>query len=316
MNIESSLSEWVAEWPTHRQSGQTLCSTSSYLFESVVNLTLTLFAVKTVSVVTTTLGNWTFLNSVTASSYVTAPLIHTLTDTASSVQCKSAAPSVDSAAGVAAAGVAVALAVALGAAVAPAVQNAVDGDANSGQNLNDNQVDAVVAAVAGLAGALAAGIVSNSVPFLVPGDSFTDDLCGDAGARSADGRCLPVLKRGQCPPLHWITVNPQNLSVKFVNFFDFPEIFQIFVGRRRRAAGGCAEEAASSWPATACATTSTTRWNVPEVGASSTRRTATRSATVPSASSPSPHPATGASSCSPADRALPAGWWPSIRPDV
>jgi hypothetical protein len=229
MNIESSFSDSVAEWPTHRQSGQTVCSTSSYLVESVFNLTLTLFAVKVVSLVTSTTGYLTYFYNVTDDSYVTAPVIHTLTDTASSVQCKSATPGVGSTAVVAAAGVAVALAVALGAGVAPAVQNAVSGNSNSGQNLNDNQVNAVVAAVAGLAGALAAGIPTNSLPFLVPGDSFTDDLCGDAGARSADGRCLPVLKRGQCPPLHWITVNPQNLSVKFNKFFDFPEIFQIFL---------------------------------------------------------------------------------------
>jgi hypothetical protein len=223
MNIQSSISDSVGEWNSWwpRQSGQTVCSTSSYLIESVLNLTLTLFSVTSVSLVTSTSGKFTFLDNVTATSYVTAPILYTLTDTTSSVQCKSATSSVDSAQVLAAAGVAVALAVALGAGVAPAVQNAVNGNANSGQNLNDNQVNAVVAAVAGLAGPLAAGIPSNSVPFLVPGDSFTDDLCGDGGARSADGRCLPVLKRGQCPPLHWITVNPQNLSVKFTDFSDF-----------------------------------------------------------------------------------------------
>lgn len=43
---------------------------------------------------------------------------------------------------------------------------------------------------------------------------WRDDGCGDASVLFSDGICYPVLRRGPCNnPLHWLTVNPTDLSV-------------------------------------------------------------------------------------------------------
>ena len=55
----------------------------------------------------------------------------------------------------------------------------------------------------------------NDMPIPVRGLNLTDDECGDGSVRFRDGNCYPVLGRGPCDnPLHWLTVDPTNLSVR------------------------------------------------------------------------------------------------------
>ena len=55
----------------------------------------------------------------------------------------------------------------------------------------------------------------NDLPVPVQGISNRDDGCGDISVRFRDGICYPVLRRGPCDnPLHWLTVDPTNLSVR------------------------------------------------------------------------------------------------------
>ena len=58
----------------------------------------------------------------------------------------------------------------------------------------------------------------NDLPVPVQGISNRDDGCGDVSVRFRDGICYPVLRRGPCDnPLHWLTVDPTNLSVRTKN---------------------------------------------------------------------------------------------------
>lgn len=77
----------------------------------------------------------------------------------------------------------------------------------------------------------AAGVPQNDSPFPVTGPDWPNDGCGDASVRyKLDGKCYPVLRRGPCPnPLHWIAVDPINLSVRFLFITYF--ISQIYFQR-------------------------------------------------------------------------------------
>ena len=104
--------------------------------------------------------------------------------------------------------IALALAVGLGVGLGVGVFESAQSDSN--QRLDANQISAVVAASI----ASAAGIPANVMPFPNVGASFDDSGgCGDNGVRTSDGVCHPVLTRGPCSALHWITVRPSDLTV-------------------------------------------------------------------------------------------------------
>jgi hypothetical protein len=105
---------------------------------------------------------------------------------------------------------ALALAVGLGVGLGVGAGVFESGQSDSNQRLNANQISAVVAASI----ASASGIPANVMPFPNVGSSFDDTGgCGDNGVRTRDGLCHPVLTRGPCSALHWITVRPSDLTV-------------------------------------------------------------------------------------------------------
>ena len=53
----------------------------------------------------------------------------------------------------------------------------------------------------------------NNLPLPVNLTDRRDDGCGDASVRFRDGNCYPVLRRGPCSSLNWITVDPDNFTV-------------------------------------------------------------------------------------------------------
>jgi len=75
--------------------------------------------------------------------------------------------------------------------------------------------------------ATAGVVVSNDDDVVDVGGAFVDDFCRDYAARFVDGNCYALLKRGPCPPLHWLTVDPQLLAVnkKQSNFVDRSSFF-------------------------------------------------------------------------------------------
>ena len=156
----------------------------------------------------------TFLTPTDTSTQTTTPTSPTTTTVSPTISPTTTSSNAIVTTAAVAAAVAVAVGVGVGVGVAQAVaQAAAQG---TGQTLNQQGVQNIINQVVngqGTANNNGNPVPNNALPFFVLGASVPDDSCGDGGARGPDGSCVPVLKSGNCPPMQWLTLDPDDFTV-------------------------------------------------------------------------------------------------------
>jgi hypothetical protein len=202
------------------------CPTTTFLTPTDTSTQTT-----TLTTPTTTTGTPTITPTTTTTAPTTTPTTTAETSTISPTTTSSNA--IVATAAVAAA-VAVAVGVGVGVGVAQAVAQAAAQSAASqgtGQTLNQQGVQNIINQVAngqGTASNSGNPVPTNALPFFVLGASVPDDSCGDGGARGPDGSCVPVLKSGNCPPMQWLTVDPDDFTVISVQVTEIQNLMLMF----------------------------------------------------------------------------------------
>jgi hypothetical protein len=84
----------------------------------------------------------------------------------------------------------------------------------SSKNSEEEEDDSMEKIEQILATEILSRVPTNLLSYPVTGSSYPADGCGDSSVRYRnDGRCYPLLKRGPCPGLAWMTVDPTDFSV-------------------------------------------------------------------------------------------------------
>ena len=65
---------------------------------------------------------------------------------------------------------------------------------------------------------MAANFPANILRWPNVGTDLDVDVCGYSSVLYSDGNCYSLLRRGPCPPLQWITVNPRDFLVSDFTF--------------------------------------------------------------------------------------------------